>query len=162
MTTLGGCNDASGAAMTKWLLCRTGTCICALPLGQVIETMRIRPIETVAGAPHCVRGLSMIRGAPVPVVDTGLIFGGRPTLSERLVTMRIGSRTVALAVETVLGVRDIATGACEALPPLLRDAVGEMIAAIGTLDAEFLFLLRVARIVPEDVLARLSVDGAPS
>jgi purine-binding chemotaxis protein CheW len=160
MITVGGCNDAGGAGTATWLLCRAGTSTCALPIGQVIETMRIRPIEAVAGAPPYVRGLSIIRGAPVPVVEAGLMFGDRPALSERLVTMRIGSRTVALAVESVIGVRDIAAGTCAALPPLLRDAGRETIAAIGSLDAEFLFVLRIARIVPEDVLARLSIDGA--
>jgi hypothetical protein len=41
------------------------------------------------------------------------------------------------------------------LPPLLRDAAVEAVAAIGTLDAELLLFLRTARIVPEDLLSRL-------
>jgi chemotaxis signal transduction protein len=98
----------------------------------------------------------------VPVVDAGLMLGGRPTRSERLVTLRIGNRTAALAVESILGVRVIASDAGEELPPLLRDVARETIVAIGSLDAEFLFFLRTARIVPEDVLARLSLDGAGS
>ena len=64
MTT--GPPDVSSAS---WLLCRAGARLCALPLQNVMETMRLLPIEPVAGAPRSVLGLCPIRGAPVPVVD---------------------------------------------------------------------------------------------
>ena len=41
------------------------------------------------------------------------------------------------------------------LPPLLRDATGEVIAAVGTLDAELLLVLQSGRLVPESVLQRI-------
>jgi purine-binding chemotaxis protein CheW len=145
---------------TFWLLCRAGTLLCAIPLEHVIEILRVLPIETVAGAPPYVRGLCIIRGAAVPVVDTGVLIGEQATKSGRLITIRAGSRTIALAAETVLGIRAIGAETLNELPPLLRDAAGETIAAIGTLDTELLFFLRTTLIVPPELLDRLELDGA--
>jgi purine-binding chemotaxis protein CheW len=136
-----------------WLLCRAGTSLCALPLGYVVEIMRMLPIEPVAGAPLCVRGLSIIRGTPTPVVDTALLCGGRTAPSHRLVTVRAGTQIVALAVDTVLGVRSIK--ADEPLPPLLQEAANNVVSAIGRLDAELLLFLATARVVSEELLEPL-------
>jgi chemotaxis signal transduction protein len=62
---------------------------------------------------------------------------------------------VALAVDTVLGVRSIKTD--EPLPPLLGEAASEVVSAIGRLDAELLLFLGKARIVPEQLFEHL--DG---
>ena len=86
------------------LVCRAGAQLCAVPLEHVIEVMRVLPIKPVSGGPRYVCGLCIIRGAPVPVVDTGLLVGDRATAFERLITVRTGSRTIALAVEAVLGI----------------------------------------------------------
>jgi purine-binding chemotaxis protein CheW len=152
----------AAAGRSSWLLCRTGTLLCAIPLEHVVEILRVLPIEAVSQAPPYVRGLCIIRGVPVPVVDTGLLVGDQPTKSERLVTIRTGSRTVALAAETVLGIWAIGGESFQELPPLLRDAARDAIAAIGTLDAELLFFLRTTRIVPQELLDRLGPDGAAS
>jgi purine-binding chemotaxis protein CheW len=126
----------------------------------VVEVMRVLPIKPVSGGPCYVCGLCIIRGAPVLVIDTGLLVGDRVTAFERLITVRTGSRTIALAAEAVLGIWAIGADKLDQLPPLLRDAATETIAAIGTLDAELLFFLRTAKIVPEDLFDRLVADGA--
>lgn len=154
--------DHGGSSLRPdtWLLCRTCTLLCALPLNHVIEIMRVLPVEAISGAPHFVRGLSIIRGSPVPVVDTGKLFGEQGTPSARLVTIRVGDRTVALAVDEVLGVRAIETDVVVALPPLLRDAGGDALSAIGTLDAELLLFMNAARIVPDALFDDLSGAAA--
>jgi purine-binding chemotaxis protein CheW len=131
-----------------------------MPIEHVIEIMRALPIEVISGAPSYVLGLCIIRGAPVPVVDTGVLLSGQATRAGRLVAIRAGSRTIALVVETVEGIRAIGPEAFNELPPLLRDAATATIAAIGTLDTDLLFFLRTARIVPDDLLVRLEADGA--
>jgi purine-binding chemotaxis protein CheW len=152
-----GAGEASDAS---WLLCRAGAHLCAMSIEHVIEIMRALPIEAISGTPPYVRGLCIIRGAPVPVVDIGLLLGGQATRTGRLVAIRAGSRTIALAVETVEGIRAIGPEAFNQLPPLLRDAATATIAAIGTLDTGLLFFLHTARIVPDDLLVRLDADGA--
>jgi purine-binding chemotaxis protein CheW len=141
-----------------WLLCRAGSSFYALPLGQVVEVMRILPIDALAGAPLYVLGLSIIRGTPTPVVDTALLCSGCTAPSHRLVTVRAGTRMIALAVDRVLGVQSIKTG--EPLPPLLREAASDMVSAIGRVDAELLLFLSTARIVPEELLEHLGGDEA--
>jgi purine-binding chemotaxis protein CheW len=150
------------ADAAHWLLCRVGTLLCALPVDQVGLTMRLLPIEPVAGAPPYLRGLAIIRGMPVPVVDVGLVVGGALTQPQRLVTMRAAPRTVALAVDEVIGVMAIAAAAAEPLPALLRGTASETISAIGALDSELLLFLQLSRIIPEDVLARLEAERTQS
>jgi chemotaxis signal transduction protein len=69
---------------------------------------------------------------------------------------------VALAVDEVIGVMPIEADAVEPLPPLVEGVASEIIAAIGALDSEFLLFLRLSRIIPEDVLARLDAERMPS
>src|SRR5262249_30238395 len=127
-------------------------------VAHVAEVMRLLPIEPVAGTPPYLSGLCVIRGVPVPVVDVGLLLGNETVRCERLMAIRAGKRTIALAVDSVLGTRDIAASSASELPPLLRDAAGA-IAAIGTIDAELALFLRAARIVPDEWLDRLAVEG---
>ena len=148
---------AEGASPKRWLLCRAGARLCALPIETIVETMRRLPIEPLARAQPFVLGMSVVRGAPVPVVDVAALLGERAANPERLVTLRVGERMVALALNEVLGLREIAGAA---VPPLLQDAAGEVVAAIGALDAELLLVLNTARSIPEDVLDALAAEGA--
>jgi purine-binding chemotaxis protein CheW len=132
------------------LICRVRKRLCALPLEHVIETLRPLPIEPVAGAPSVVLGLAVIRGIPLPVVDAGRLFGEEGSQPERFVTLVVGARRIALAVDSVLGVRTVMQDSLHALPPLLREADDDVITAIGLLDAELLLVLRTARLLPEE------------
>ena len=137
---------ASDSRFNQWLLCRAGERLCALPLETVVEVMRLLPIEPLAGAPPFVLGLCIHRGEPVPVVDAGLLFGEHAALSDRLVAIRAGSRVIGLAFTAVIGLRSIGAAAAADLPPLLREAAGEVISEIATLDAELLHVLDTARL----------------
>jgi purine-binding chemotaxis protein CheW len=146
------------------LLCRLATRLIGVPIEHVVETMRPLPIEKLSGAPQFVVGASVIRGAPTPVVDAGRLLGESESRPRRFVTVRAGGRTVALSVDEVLGVSTIPAETLQALPPLLRDAGAEAVAAIGTLDAQLLLVLDSARVVPAELPTitpeRLDDDGA--
>lgn len=145
------------------LLCRVCTRLCALPLEHVVETMRPLPTEPLAGAPHFVRGLAIIRGVPTPVVDAAQLFSADEAQPLRFVTVRVGGdRRVAVAVDSVLGVRPILAGSLHELPPLLRDARAEVIAAIGALDTELLLVLSSSCLVPENLWTGLEAGGSSS
>ncbi len=138
------------------LVCRTRSLLCALPLRQVVETMRPLPVEPLAGAAPFVRGVSLIRGAPVPVVDLGaLLLPSEAADPTRFVTLRLGSRRLAVALEAVLGVRALPE-ALSSLPPLLADASAESVSALGRLDQELLVVLEATRLVPGPVWAALA------
>ncbi len=65
---------------------------------------------------------------------------------------------MALAVDEVLGVRSVPAGTLTALPPLLRDAQTEHVAAIGILDAELLLVLNGARLATEGSAVALGAE----
>jgi purine-binding chemotaxis protein CheW len=144
------------------LLCRAGDIICALPFEHVDETMRPLPVEPLAAAPSFVSGLSVIRGATVPVVSLGVLLSGAAALPTRFVTIKTGPRYVALAVDAVVGVRTF-SAAGEQLPPLLQHVHADVIAAVGTLDSALMIVLRTARLVPDQVWAALDdLDDIPA
>lgn len=123
--------------------------------------MRPLPIEPLAGMPVFVRGVALVRGRPMPVIDlNALLQGGEITSAfGRFVTVKAGERRVALGVDGVIGLRRLESLSLADLPPLLRDAGTDRIEAIGTCDAELLVVLRAARIVPDQVWAALAGRG---
>jgi purine-binding chemotaxis protein CheW len=152
-------NGAPQADAALWLVCRAGTVLCALPIAHVVEVMRSLPVEPLAGAPDYVRGVSIIRGMPVAVVDASQIIGnvaGHPT---RLIAVRTGARLTALAVDGVVGISAMAAAQFTQLPPLLGDTARDTVAAIGAHDGALLVCLQSGRLIPEDVAARLDVMG---
>jgi purine-binding chemotaxis protein CheW len=143
------------------LVCRVATRRCALWLEDVVETMRPLPVEPLAGAPPFVRGVAVVRGDPVPVVDAASLLGAGESRPTRFVTVTAGDRGVGLAVDAVLGVEVISRESLEELPPLLGDASAAVVSAMGALGSELVVALRSARLVPADVWALLG-EGAPS
>jgi purine-binding chemotaxis protein CheW len=144
------------ARVRRNLVVRVQTRVCALPLMHVVEAMRPLPLESIAGMPPFVRGVSVIRGIPTPVVDLGAVLGTLGGTAERIVTLRMGDRHVALCVDAVLGICDLDPSAIQELPPLLRGASTDVIEAIGTLDERFLMVLRTGWELPDDVWQALA------
>ncbi len=144
------------------LVVRVGARACAVPLEHVGETLRPLPISPVAGMPAFVRGMSVVRGAPTPVVDLDVLLGsGADSATRRWVTLKLGARQVALVVDGVVGLRHLEPAQLGELPPILRDAAADFIEALGTRDAEILLVLRAARLVPDDLWLTLAAEARP-
>jgi purine-binding chemotaxis protein CheW len=143
------------------LVCGVGSHRFAIPLRSVAETMRPLPVDPIRGAPSFVMGLSMIRGAPVPVLDAGLLLFGanRSVEPSRFVTLDLKGRQVALAVTSVTGVRRLPVEA-SSLPPLLAGEPASRIEAVARLDSELHFVLNEAHLVPESIWAQLESSSA--
>jgi len=145
--------DGKSDSRRSWLLCRAGVHLCALPLAQVLEVMRPLPVEPLAEAPAFLLGLSVIRGAAVPVLDLGRLLGQVKSDPTRLVTVRIDERVLALAVAEVMAVRREDEIAPHSAVPLLREAAQEAVSSIGALDSQALLFLDGLRIVAQSVPA---------
>jgi len=152
--------DAPVDSADLFLVCRIKSRLCALPIARVKETMRPLPVQPLAPAPGFLRGVAIIRGEPVPVLDIPWIATTGDFPPTRFVTIDAAGRSVALPVDSVVGVRAIPNSSLMNLPPLMQDVTTGAIAAIGTLDAELLLLLQSARVVPEDVWKLLEPAGA--
>ncbi len=147
----------------KALIVGLNSCVCAVPLTHVIETMRPLPVEPISGVPPFVRGISIIRGIPTPVVDLGAVLGTSGERAERFVTLRLGDKQVALSVDAVLGVRDLETIVMtRELPPLLQRASKDVVETIGTLDKQVLMVLRTGWELPDEVWETLRAQEAVS
>lgn len=146
----------------RTLVVRAEAYFCALPLVHVVETMRALPIEPVADMPPFVRGVSIVRGQPMPVVDLAVLLGMPSGAAERFVTLRVANRQVALAVSGVIGVRDLDLSTLQELPPLLHGASREVIEAIGTLDRQVLVVLRTGWELPDAVWQTLTTQEVAS
>jgi purine-binding chemotaxis protein CheW len=134
--------------------------LCAVPVAQVRETMRPLPVTFLADMPGFVLGFSRIRDAATPVVDAGALLGmDSPAAATRFLILRIADRSIALAVEAVLGVHGVLRESLQGLPPLLRDSSGDLVSSIATLDKEFLLMLRTARLLPDSLQRAFAAGG---
>ena len=144
------------------LVVTVGARTCAIPLQYVAETMRPLVTEPVPGAPSFVAGMSVIRGVPTPIVDLKALLenGERSATFGRFVTMKVGGRQVAIAVDSVVGLRNLDSAELGELPPILRDVAAGLIEVIATRDAQLLMVLRAASIVPDEVWTALATAQA--
>jgi purine-binding chemotaxis protein CheW len=129
----------------QFLLCRIGKRIGALAISDIQETLRPLPVEPVTGAPPFVLGVAILRGSPTPVIDVGRLLGSHSTIG-RFVALRLGTRSVALAVEAVLDVRSLPIQMSSQVPRLLGEASATLVSALGSLDAELLVVLEASRV----------------
>jgi purine-binding chemotaxis protein CheW len=142
--------------MSLYVLCRVNSLVCAVPAEHVSEAMRPLPTAPLAGVSPFVMGVAIFRGAPTPVIDASkLLDGDRLTKAGRFLAIRIGERAALLAVDDVLGVRDMSPESIRDLPPLLHRPDVEALDGIGTLDGDLLVVLAAARSVPDAVWASL-------
>lgn len=146
---------------TTYLVTRSGGWLCAIPIGNVLETMRPLEMLPVAGLAKIVQGISLIRGKPTPVVYLSTLlsnFDGEPVL--RLVTLRIAERCVALGVKEVLGIFDLNEKAIDAVEPLLQQAKADMLKSVGALDQQLLLVLDTVQLLSEDDWRALNLSEA--
>jgi purine-binding chemotaxis protein CheW len=134
----------------RYLVCRSGSLSCAVPLRRVVETMRPQPVVALQGQPAFLLGVATIRGAAVPVVDLARMTGSSgQRLPARFVTLDLNGRCVALAVDDVLGVRQLRESVLGALPPLLSDLEESAVSSVATLDEGLLLVLHAARLLTD-------------
>ena len=145
-------DDASHLA----LVFRTAGRLCALPLAQVVETMRPQPVQRLDGTPAFVLGAAVVRGLPTPVVSAARLLGEDAAAGRRWISVAAVLRRVALEVDDVLGVRAIAGEDAVPRQPLLEGAEAEGLATLGRLDGELLRSLQTARLVPEQAWAAMA------
>lgn len=167
---MGGTAAEPSSAPSWALIVKSGARICALPLKHVIETMRPLPVETIEGMPSFIRGISIIRGIPTPVVDLDSVLGTPAAEATRFVTVCVSNspiennavkdRQVALSVADVIGVRNLTDAEIPDLPPLLGTAASGLVERIGTLDLGFLMLLGASWELPQEIWRALPAKEA--
>jgi purine-binding chemotaxis protein CheW len=134
-----------------------GAHACAFPLHYVVETMRPLPIKHLAGTPGFVRGLSIIRGTPTPVIDLKALLENCENCPSYgcFVSLKLDDRRVVIGVDSVVGLINLHSVQLAELPPLLKDVSANLIESFASLDSKLLLLLRAVRLVPDEVWTTL-------
>ena len=135
------------------LVFRAGSLLCALQLDDVIETMRPLAVRPLAGTPAYVRGVTIMRGVPTPVIDVARLVGGESADFARFLAVRTERGPVAFATGPVLGIRNAFADGPAQHPSLLTGASSRLVAGVAMIDTEPLLLLQSMRVLPEDVWA---------
>jgi purine-binding chemotaxis protein CheW len=144
------------------LVVRTADRVCALPLAIVDEIMRPLPTDPLPDVPRFVRGLAVIRGNPVPVLDLGRLLGEpADSRASRFVLLSLNGRRVAMAVEEVPGLRSLGRSLLS-LSRILDEANPASVAGVSVSDQNLLFVLEVARIIPDDLWQNLEQRAVAS
>ncbi|GAA3341462.1 hypothetical protein GCM10020358_32890 [Amorphoplanes nipponensis] len=154
--------STEGTAGDDSLVFRAGALLCALRLGEVIETMRPLATHPLAGTPAFVTGICIMRGAPTLVIDVARLLGGAEARVTRFVAVRTDRGPVALATGEIQGVRAIGTGAAGHHEALLGEAPARLVAGVGTIDAAPVLVLRSMRLVPDEVWAAAAATAVPA
>ncbi|MFI1988826.1 chemotaxis protein CheW [Actinoplanes sp. NPDC020271] len=133
------------------LVFQAGPLFCALPLSEVIETMRPLPTRPLAGTPHYVLGLTILRGEASPVIDVTRLLTGVTGEIDRYVAVPAGRGPVACATGPVLGVQNVHATPPEGPSTMFTGASRSLVAAVGRFGTEPLLVLRSIRTVPDEV-----------
>jgi purine-binding chemotaxis protein CheW len=116
---------------------------------DILRVQEIREIDQVTRIPHVarfVRGVINLRGAIVPVVDLGLMFGfpePLPLKDASAIVLNVDRRLVGLVVSSVSDVLALAEDEIRPAPELGERAIGSALAGIGTRDGASILLLDV-------------------
>lgn len=122
--------------------------------------MRPLPLHELGHMPSFMSGLAVIRGEPTPVLDARRLLGSSADAEPgRYVTLALGQRRAALAVDDVLGVRQVAGETLARLPAVMTDAANRHVESLGTLDEELLLVLAHAHLVPDELWQHLEQEG---
>jgi len=130
----------------EFLTCRLGEETYGI---DILRVQEIREIDLVTRIPHVarfVRGVINLRGAIVPVVDLGLMFGfpePLPLAKASAIVLNVERRLVGLVVSSVSDVIALADEEILPAPDLGGRAIGQAIAGIGTREGASVMLLDV-------------------
>ena len=130
--------ESAESPRREFLTCRLGGEIYGIDILQVQE---IREIDRVTRVPHVsafIRGVINLRGAIVPVVDLGMMFGFEKPLALQAasaIVLNVERRLVGLVVESVSDVVGLTEEEILPAPELGGRTIAGAIAGIGARKA---------------------------
>ncbi|HUP98015.1 MAG TPA: chemotaxis protein CheW [Usitatibacter sp.] len=133
-------------ARREFLTCKLGEESYGIDILQVQEIREIAHVTRIPHVARFVRGVINLRGAIVPVVDLGLMFGFPQPINlaeASAIVLNVDRRLVGLAVSSVSDVLALAEDEILPAPELGDRSIGAAIAGIGTRDGNTVMLLDV-------------------
>ncbi len=133
-------------ARREFLTCKLGDESYGIDILRVQEIREIDQVTRIPHVAHFVRGVINLRGAIVPVVDLGLMFGfpePLPLKDASAIVLNVDRRLVGIVVSSVSDVLALAEDEIRPAPELGERAIGSALAGIGTRDGTSILLLDV-------------------
>jgi purine-binding chemotaxis protein CheW len=133
--TAGDGAQATEAPRREFLTCRLGDETYGI---DILKVQEIREIDVVTRVPRVapyVRGVINLRGAIVPIVDLGLMFGFPEAIALKAasaIVLNVENRLVGLVVASVSDVIALAEDEIVPAPEMAGRAIGAAVEGIGT------------------------------
>lgn len=125
---------------------RVGDLLLGIDVEKIQEVLRDTSITPVPLAPSSIRGLINLRGQIVTAIDLRQrldLEANEPTASFMTMVLGTANESLALVVDSVGDVVDVAAGAFETPPDTLKGEARRMIAGAYKLERELLLVLRL-------------------
>jgi purine-binding chemotaxis protein CheW len=132
------------AVETSVLVVGLGTEYYGIPAVAVREIVRYAAFTLVPGAAPALPGVMSRRGAVIPIADLRVLLGlptPQPTRTTRFVVCSIEEIEVALIVDRVEDLDDLAGSEIESLPPTLDPARARLLRGVVRADERYISLL---------------------
>jgi purine-binding chemotaxis protein CheW len=136
--TAGDGAQGAEAPRREFLTCRLGGETYGI---DILKVQEIREIDVVTRVPRVapyVRGVINLRGAIVPIVDLGLMFGFPEAIALKAasaIVLNVDNRLVGLVVASVSDVIALAEDEIVPAPEMAGRAIGAAVEGIGTRQA---------------------------
>jgi purine-binding chemotaxis protein CheW len=136
----------------------------ALPIGDVRETLTLRPITRVFLTPACLAGIFSLRGDIVPVVDLGILLGLAATVpgdDSRIVVLERGGKVAGVVVDRLRELRTI-DDALEPPPPTVAADVAGLLLGVAATPTGTVRVLDLDAILGCEPMRALAASGSDS
>jgi chemotaxis signal transduction protein len=154
-----GTRQDSGPSAGKMVLCAVGPDVFAIPAHRVAETLAARPLAPLPGSAASVLGLMWSGGSAVLVLHLGRLLGTAIAATDagtdaHIIVLRMQGRQVALLVDRVLAIADVAVAAPEDVISLASSDTHQHIRLpAGLAAASIAAVLDVERLIPHAAAA---------
>jgi chemotaxis signal transduction protein len=149
-----GTRQDSGPSAGMMVLCAVGPDVFAIPAHGVAETLAARPLALLPGAAASVLGLMWSGGSAVLVLHLGQLLGTATSTAHtgaeaHIIVLRLQGRQVALLVDRVLAIAEVAVAAPEDVVSLASSDTHQHIRVpAGLAAASIAAVLDVERLIP--------------
>lgn len=130
----------------------------AAPIGEVVETLAVRPITRVFLTPPWLAGIVNLRGDVVAVLDLARLLGMAETLiteDSRIVLARHNGTRAGFLVDGLAELRILDLGLLESPPATLAPEIASLLRGIVTVPGGVVRLLDLTALFESDKLRSL-------
>ena len=142
--------DAERELTNRFLLCRVHGETFAVPIGEILEILRERPLTPVPLTGASLAGVLSLRGRMVPVIDAALRLGFPAVTSDemtRIVVFEQNEEWIGLRVAGVGQVSTIAPDSLQHPGAALGEANAEMLSGVTRTNDGFVAVPVLARLL---------------